>query len=377
MKGLTPISELKIRASYGRSGNNDIPPFQYDALYGTGSYGGKPALIPSNPPSSLKWETTGQFDAGLDVGILDNRIMVTADYYNKQTNGLLLDRPVQGSSGFTSYLSNIGKIENKGVELTINSQNTTGDFKWNTMLNLSFNRNKVLKMYNHQPLDNLGRGSNRIEEGSPIGIFYSYKSLGVNPSTGDMVFADVNHDGQITTDDRTRIGNPNPKFIGGFTNNFSYMNFDLSIFLQFSYGNDIFNGSRLFLESLQRGDNQTTDVLRRWEKPGDITDIPRATSDPTAASDNVRVSSRFIEDGSYLRIKNVTFGYTFDRSKLEKLHLNSLRLYFSAQNLFTFTKYSGYDPEVNYAGNDNSVIGTDFFTFPQARTYTFGLNLKF
>ncbi|HEV8514703.1 MAG TPA: TonB-dependent receptor, partial [Cyclobacteriaceae bacterium] len=316
MKSVTPISQLKLRASYGLTGNNDIPPFKYDGQYGTGSYGGKPALIPSNPPSDLKWEATAQLDVGLDIGIIHDRVLLTVDYYDKETSGLLLDRPVPPSTGYTHYLSNIGELQNKGLEFSVQSQILTGELKWNTSLNLSFNRNKVLKLYNHVPIDNLGRGSNRVEEGQPLGIFYSYKSLGVNPSTGDIVFQDTDHNGQITTDDRTKIGDPNPTYTGGFTNNFAYKGFDLAIFLQFSYGNNIFNGSRLFLESLQRGDNQTTAVLRRWEKPGDITDIPRATTDPVAAADNVRVSSRFIEDGSYLRIKNVTLGYTFGRNQL-------------------------------------------------------------
>jgi TonB-dependent starch-binding outer membrane protein SusC len=174
-----------------------------------------------------------------------------------------------------------------------------------------------------------------------------------------------------------KTGDPNPDFTGGFTNTFNYRGFDLSIFLQFSYGNDVFNGSRLFLESLQGGDNQTNDVNRRWKQPGDITDIPRATLDPEQAANNKRVSSRFIEDGSYLRFKNVTLGYNFNGAFASKLHLSSFRLYASAQNLFTFTDYSGLDPEVNYSGNDIQVVGTDFFTFPQARAFTFGVNLKF
>ena len=213
-------------------------------------------------------------------------------------------------------------------------------------------------------------------EGQPIGVFYSYKSLGVDPSTGDIVFADTNFDGAITSEDRTIFCNPHPDFIYGLTNNFSYKGFDLSVFLQGSYGNDVFNGTRLFLESLQGGDNQTTAILRRWQQPGDITDIPRATTDPVNAAQNKRVSSRFIEDGSYLRFKNVTLGYTLDNEFLRKTFFSSVRVYFSAQNLFTFTNYSGLDPEVNYRGDDNSVIGTDFFTYPQAQTFTLGINLK-
>lgn len=378
MKTFKSLSELKIRTSYGLTGNDDIPPFLYAELYGVTAYMGKSGIYPSSIPNpDLKWETTAQFDVGFDLGLFKNRIFITADYYNKQTKDLLLDRPLPLSSGFSSITENIGSVENKGVEISVSTNNLTGQLEWNTQFNISVNRNKVVKLYNDQPIDDIGRGSNRIEEGEPIGIFYSYKSLGVDPSTGDIVFADMNHDGMITDADRTKIGDPNPGFIGGMTNTLKYKGFDLSIFLQFSYGNDVFNGSRLFLESLQGGDNQLEAITRRWTKPGDITDIPRATSDPVKAAENKRVSSRFIEDGSYLRVKNLTLGYTFDKGLISKLHLSTLRLYFTTQNLFTFTWYTGLDPEVNYAGNDNAIIGTDFFTYPQARSYNFGINLKF
>jgi len=378
IKKFSSVSELKIRTSYGLTGNDDIPPFLFAELYGVSAYMGKSGIYPSSIPNpDLKWESTAQFDLGIDLGLLKNRIFLSLDYYNKQTKGLLLDRPLPLSSGFSSITENIGSVENKGLELTLSTNNLVGAFTWNTQLNLSANRNKVLKLYNHQPIDNIGRGNNRVQEGEPIGIFYSYNWLGVDPSTGDVVYEDVNHDGQITDADRKKIGNPHPDLIGGITNSFRYKGFDLSVFLQFSYGNDIFNGSRLYLESLQGGDNQVEAVVNRWKKPGDITNIPRATSDPVKAAENKRVSSRFIEDGSYLRIKNITLGYTFDDTFLKKLKISSLRIYASTQNLYTFTYYSGLDPEVNYVGNDNTIIGTDFFTYPQARSYNFGINLKF
>ena len=377
MKNLKVVSDLKFRVSYGLTGNDDIGTFLFSELYGNSSYNGQPAIFPSNIPNpDLKWESTSQFNIGINLGLFDDRLTLTADYYNKQTDDLLLNRPLPSSSGFSSITENVGKVENKGVELTVSSQNLIGEFKWNTQFNISGNRNKVLELYNGQPIDDIGRGGNRIMEGQPIGIFYSFESLGVDPSTGDIVYADTNFDGQITSDDRTIVGNPHPDFIGGLTNNFSYKGFDLSIFLQGSYGNDVFHGSRLFLESLQGGDNQIAAVTRRWMQPGDITDIPRATLDPVIAANNKRVSSRFIEDGSYLRIKNVTFGYTIDQDVLKKGFFDSIRVYLSAQNLFTFTNYTGLDPEVNYRGDDNAVIGTDFFTYPQAQTFTLGVNLK-
>jgi outer membrane receptor protein involved in Fe transport len=350
----------------------------YAELYGVTSYAGSSGVYPSSIPNpDLKWESTAQFNAGIDLGLFDGRAFLTIDYYNKQTKDLLLDRPLPESSGFSTITENIGKVENKGFELSLATNNLTGKFIWNTQFNLSTNKNKVIRLYNGQPIDDIGRGSNRVMEGEPVGIFYSYKWLGVDPSTGDVVYADINHDGKITADDRTRIGNPHPLFIGGITNTFEYWGFDLSIFLQFSYGNDVFNGSRLFLESLQGGDNQLEAVTRRWQNPGDITDIPRATSDPTKAAENKRVSSRFIEDGSYFRVKNLTLGYTFNKGLINKIKLSSLRVYFTTQNLLTFTRYSGLDPEVNYSGDDNTVIGTDFFTYPQSRSFNVGMNLKF
>ncbi|MCJ7759491.1 MAG: TonB-dependent receptor [Gillisia sp.] len=379
MQEVKAVSDLKLRLSYGLTGNDDISPFLFSELYGNTSYGGQPGIYPSNIPNpDLKWEGTAQFNVGLNLGLFDNRLSLTADYYNKQTTDLLLSRPLPPTSGFSSITENVGKVENQGIEITIASKNYIGeDFTWNTQFNISGNRNKVLELYNGQPIDDIGRGGNRIMEGQPIGIFYSYKSLGVDPSTGDIVYADTNFDGVITSEDRTIVGNPHPDFIASLTNDFRYKGIDLSIFLQSSYGNDVFNGSRLFLESLQGGDNQIAAVTRRWRQPGDITDIPRATTDPVKSSQNKRVSSRFIEDGSYLRVKNVTLGYTIGEDALRKSLFSSIRVYFSGQNLFTFTEYSGLDPEVNYRGNDNTVIGTDFFTYPQAQTFTLGVNLKF
>ena len=378
LDNLSWISELKVRASYGLTGNDDIPSFLFAELYGVTSYNSASAIYPSSIPNpDLKWESTAHLDIGLDIGFLDNRIFLTADYYNKQTKDLLLARPLPGSSGFSSITENIGEVENKGLDLNLNTNNLVGKFKWNTVANLSFNRNKVLRLYNGQPIDDIGRGGNRVMEGQPVGIFYSYEWLGIDPSTGDCVYTDLNKDEQITTADRKIVGNPHPDFTGGITNSFSYAGIDLSLFLQFSYGNDIFNGSRLYLESLQGGDNQVAAITRRWQQPGDITDIPRATSDAVAAASNKRVSSRFIEDGSYLRIKNLTLGYTFSDNLIRKLHLSNMRIYVTSQNLFSFTRYSGLDPEVNYLGDDNTVIGTDFFTYPAARSFNFGINLKF
>ncbi len=372
----TPVNELRIRTSFGVTGNDGIPDFAYLALYGGGSnYLGQSGIYPvALPNPDLKWETTYQYNLGIDFGMWDDRVEVSFDYYNNQTKDLLFSRPVSMTSGFFSITSNIGELENKGIELSLKTVNyETQDFMWTSSFNFSRNRNKILSLYKDQPLDNIGRGSNSVRVGQPLGVFYGFNSLGVDPSTGDIVFEDINGDGVIDANDRTIIGDPNPDFTGGFTNNLSYGNFDLSVFLQFSYGNDIFNGTRIFIESMKGNDNQTTAVLDRWLEPGDETAIPRATGrDP---NNNNRVSSRFIEDGSFLRVKNVSLSYNFDRRLVERAGMRSARVFVTAQNLFTFTNYSGMDPEVNYAGPANLILGTDFFTYPQARTISFGINL--
>lgn len=372
----TPINEWRWRASYGITGNDGIPDFAYLALFGGGSnYLGESGIYPlslHNP--DLKWETTYQLNAGVDIGLWNDRLEISVDYYNNQTQDLLFSRPVSMTAGSSSITSNIGELENKGIELSIKTINfETSDFSWSSSFNLSRNRNKVLSLYKDQPLDNLGRGSNSVRVGEPIGIFYGYNSLGVDPSTGDIVFEDTNDDGVIDASDRTKIGDPNPDFTGGFGNIVTWRNFELNVFLQFSYGNDIFNGTRIFIESMKGSDNQTIAVLDRWREPGDETHIPRATGrDP---NNNNRISSRFIEDGSYLRVKNLSLSYNVDRAFVERIGMRSARVFITGQNLLTFTNYSGMDPEVNYAGPDNLVLGTDFFTYPQVRTVSIGINL--
>jgi hypothetical protein len=236
-------------------------------------------------------------------------------------------------------------------------------------LNVSLNRNKVTKLYDGQPIDDIGRGGNRVMEGEPIGIFYGYNWLGVDPTTGSLVYEDVNKDGQLTNDDRMKIGDPNPDFYGGINNTFTFNSFDLNLLLTYSIGNDIFNGMRIYAEQVTGIDNQLTTVLTHWTKPGDITNIPLAG--------DTYASSRFIEDGSYLKVKNITLGYKLPKRLASKLNMRSLRAFVTVQNLYTFTPYTGMDPEVNYAGNDNLRLGTDFYTYPQARSFVVGISLGF
>jgi TonB-linked SusC/RagA family outer membrane protein len=371
------IDDLKIRTSYGLTGNDGIPDFAYMNLYTAGSdYQLNPGIYPSQLPNpDLKWESTAQFNLGLDLSMLKGRLTFNFDYYNKYTKDLLLYRPVPPSSGFSSYISNIGEMKNNGFEFLLTAKIIDTEFKWDVNTNFSLNRNEVTKLYNDQPIDQIGRGENSVRVGLPIGVFYNYESLGVDPSTGDLVFRDVDGDGEITENDRTVIGDPNPDFIGAFTNNFSYKGFTLTIMMQYSYGNDVFNGTRRYIESMKGQDNQLRVILDRWRQPGDITQVPRATN--ADLNNNDRASSRFIEDGSYLRFKTVRLSYDFQPNVLEKLRLERLQLYLVAQNLFTITNYSGMDPEVNYAGDDDLRYGTDFFTYPTARIISMGINLQF
>ncbi|WP_082305035.1 TonB-dependent receptor [Persicobacter sp. CCB-QB2] len=377
LQGRKNLSNLKLRVGYGLTGNDAIGDFRYQALFSSGSdYFGQPGIRPSQLPNeSLQWETVIQTNVGLDMGWWNDRLSGSFDYYIKTTEDMLLSRPLPLSSGYSSVMSNVGSMQNKGWELQL-SYDVLAQSKsvyWNTSLNLASNKNEVLKLYNGQPIDNIGRGSNRIQEGSPISVFYGFEALGVDASTGDMVFADLNQDGEITTEDRTVIGNPHPELFGGWNNQLRWKGFDVQLFFQFSYGNDIYNGTRVYLESMKGADNQMTTILDRWQQPGDITDIPRATAnDP---NNNNRTSSRFVEDGSFLRLKNLTVGYSLPQPVLEKLHLRKCRFYVSGQNLWTLTNYSGLDPEVNYAGDDDVRLGTDFFTYPNPRVFVAGVNL--
>jgi TonB-linked SusC/RagA family outer membrane protein len=377
MKSISFLSELKLKGGIGITGNDRIGSFRSLALYTAANYAGNPGVMPLQIPNKdLKWETTYQTDVGFTSGFLKDRITMDFSYYHKRTTDLLLDRPVQPSSGFTVYSDNIGAMVNQGVELSVNAEIIPG--LWEMSFNIAHNRNEVTKLYNDQPIEGIGRGDQRIAVGEPISHFWGYESLGVDPSTGFMVFKDINNDGQITEADKTIIGDPHPDFTGGFSNNFTYKNFELNIFLQFSYGNDIYNGTRVYTESLGiTGDNQSTAINDRWQNVGDITDVPLATTiaNPVNGLFNNVGSSRFVEDGSYLRMKTISLAYNFDENILSKLKLNSLKVYFSAKNLFTITGYSGLDPEVNYAGNDNVVMGVEFFTYPSVRTFTFGINI--
>ena len=373
LKEANSISELKLRGGWGKTGNlSGLPAYSSFDLNYTNPLTNTTTLDQIGNPD-LKWETTTDINFGVDLGLFKSRIKFTADIYKKATKDLL---QIIYFPGFSKpYYYNSGEIENKGLELSINTINFTGDFKWNTNFNISFNDNKVVKLgllkkLPFQNLSSIGESIILLTEGSALGTFYGYKVDKVDPATGSLLYQDINRDGNITPDDRTNIGNPNPNFTFGLSNNFSYKGFSLDALITGSQGGDIFNASRMDLTLMNNYNNQSTEVLNRWTTSGQITDVPKA-NDPST----LHVSDRFVEDGSYVRLKAVTLGYQF---KLEKLKLNSIKVYVTGQNLYTITNYKGFDPEVGAFNNATGIgQGIDLGTYPQVKTFIFGLKANF
>lgn len=399
------ISNLKPRVSYGVTGNQDgIGVYPSYALLGTTGFpvGGskETGYYPSQVANTnLKWETTAQYDAGIDIGLFNNRLNVVVDAYYKKTNDLLLWVTVPATSGFTRGLKNIGEVENKGIELAINATPVTGEFTWNTNFNITFNRNKVLDLgdvsFIYPTADQETNGIHLgriIKVGESLGTFYGYAFDGLFSSTdniassaqptakpGDIRFKDISGpdgvpDGIINDLDRTIIGCAQPKFFGGFVNDFAYKNFDLNVNMIFTYGNDIYNGTRVTMEDMQGATNMFSTTLNRWTPENQNTDLPRMLRSKAV----MRVSDQYIEKGSYLRIQNITLGYTLPKRALEfTKYVTGLRLYASLQNFFTITSYSGNNPEVSKYGQDNLGAGYDSFSYPMSKTVLFGLNVNF
>lgn len=382
LKDVSFIEDLKLRASYGYTGNERIGNFQFLGTWGATTYNGSSGVGPnslSNP--NLQWERTRETNIGLDVAFWKGRLSFTAEVYDNLTDALLFAEPLPATTGFGSLQGNIGSISNRGFEFTLRSVNFDGVFRWTTDLNFSRNDNKVVSLASEQPLyrgfSAAGVGAtNVIKVGEPLGTFWGLKYLGVNVATGDALYEDFNGDGRITTDDAQVIGNAQPKLIGGLTNNFSWNGFDVSAFLQFSYGNKVMNYGNSFL--LNPGTdlrvNQARAALRRWQKPGDITDIPRYEYNNTY---NSYSSSRLVEDGSYLRLKNVAVGYTLPSKWTSKVKLGAVRIYATGTNLWTLTRYTGADPEVSTFDGSTSAQGIDFFTLPQVKTIVGGITVNF
>lgn len=366
-------NSLKLRGSLGTTGNQALPQdFGSLERYARKSYGdviGIGQVSLANP--NLRWESTREYDGGFDLYLFDTRIALIGDYYTKITSNLLVNRPVSATTGVSTQLSNVGNIKNAGVEAQITTRNfVSGDpkgFTWTTDLNVAANRNKVVSLYNNEPFSAGLYSMSRVQVGHPLGEFQALRFLGVDPQTGNALYSDT----------AEFIGSPHPKYQGGFTSDMSWMGFDLHGFVQFSKGNKIFNAIRVFADDAGRyRDNKFADVLRRWQKPGDITDEPRASNRGT--SDAVEISSRYLEDGSYVRIGDVTLGYTIPSRFAGMSGLHSARLYVSGHNLHTFTKYKGYSPDVNSAGAASNIgLGTDFYAYPIARSFTFGVKAGF
>jgi hypothetical protein len=280
-----------------------------------------------------------------------------------------------------SPIRNSGEIINQGFEYQITTRNLTGKFKWDTDLNMSFNVNQTRNFDFNKPVflgfvESNGQTATILKGGYPLGTFYGYIADGVDPETGNMIYRDLNKNNILDAGDRTVIGNPHPDFIYGMTNTMSYKGFTFNFFFQGSYGNDIYNASRIDTEGMFDPKNQSTRVLDRWQRPGMITTIPGASAE--GDTKNVLTSTRFIEDGSYLRLKTLTLSYNFDKKVFgnQKI-ISNVNVYATASNLFTLTKYSGYDPEVNYAGNSGTILGIDCGTYPQSKSLIFGLNVTF
>lgn len=409
MQNQQVLSDLKLRLGYGKTGNERIGNYASYGLMSNANYtfdgsdNSSGTYLRSTSPSNtkLKWETTAQYNAGVDLALLSNRIVVTMDAYSKKTTDLLINVNMPLYTGYTAGQSNVGEVENKGLEFAVATENLTGAFKWDTKLNFAMNRNKVLNLgggsdiliTSSKPMGSVSEEAYAIiREGEALGSLYGYKYAGVlqqgeiyapqpNAKAGDPKFEDVNGDGSITSADRTIIGSAYPKLTYGITNTFAYRHFDLSVFIYGNLGNDLLNMTRMNLEW-----NRSTDALNRWTPANTDTDIPR--NGFYYSEYGGYVNDHFIEDASFLRLKNLTLGYTVP---LRTKAMQSLRLYVMAENLFTITGYSGWDPEVDTKGYENDSLikyssnaqtanagaGLDFNSYPSMRAFTFGVNVNF
>jgi TonB-linked SusC/RagA family outer membrane protein len=412
IRNLNIFSDLKLRASWGITGNQAISPYQTLSKISSGAnypYNGTETTdlgfyIANAANPSLKWESTTQIDFGIDFSLFSGRLSVSADYYKKKTEDLLMPRTLPGYTGFTSIIDNVGSLQNKGLELEISGTPLTGIVKWNSAFNISGNRNKVLNLGD---IDRLGYKTTQggysvntpfmyLVVGEPFGQMYGYgyegtwkaaeakEAAAYGQLPGDPKYRDVNHDGNIDDEDFTVIGNAFPDFIFGWNNTFNYKNFELNFLIQGTKGNDVFNMNRIRMENPAEGTSAA--LLNRWTPQNQNTDVPafidQKTREDAGLTSTVAIGSdqriqRWVEDASYVRLKNITLSYTLPRSIVSRIKLSNVRIYASGTNLITITKYKGYDPEVSsYNGND-AQIGVDFSNYPPCKIYTFGLNVSF
>ena len=392
------LSVLKLRTSYGLTGNQAIGPYESLSRISSTFFVVNNASVSSVRPTSiankdLTWETTSQFDVGLDIELLQGRINMTGDYYYKKTHGLLFSVPIPSFSGYTSRLENLGEIENKGFEWQMTTKNMVNtQVKWTTDINLTFNKNRVLSLpnkgadiiYASAPSFSGSVENSILRVDAPVGAFFGYVYEGVyqqgdkfipggsfETTPGGEKYADLNGDGVLDSKDRKIIGNPNPDALWGLNNEISYKDFDVNIFFQGAIGGDILNLVDMELDRLSGNTNATIKALDRWTPDHTDTNVPKAYAGRVQ-----RTSTRFVEDGTYTRLKNVSIGYNFPTDFTNRMKMSSARIYLSGQNLLTFTKYSGVDPEVAYKSS-NTNLGLDFGSYPNTISYTIGLNLVF
>ncbi len=401
LQSVNMISDLKWRIGYGIVGNEGIPPYSsMGLLETTEAYFGENDIAKGSGPASrqndaLKWETTSQFDTGIDLGLANDRITLVADVYYKKTTDLLLNAPVPYTSGFAYAFFNVGSMENKGIELAVNTVNTVKAVKWNSSFNIAFNRNKVLDLNSDQgiPADPmLGiNGWTSINAGVAMGTFYGYKTDGIiqldeDPTTvprfidyapkhGDRKYVDRDTNGSLDENDKFVLGNANPDFSFGLNNTVTYRGLSLSIFIQGVYGNEIINFNKFSLESFDGNQNNSTAALKRWTPENPSNTYPRANVSPRVNT----LSDHYVEDGSYLRVKDITLAYDFRALLLNrlKLRVTSCQFFVSAKNLITITNYTGYDPEVNRFIRNPRSFGADYGSYPSTKIFSTGLNISF
>lgn len=398
MQDVKQISDLKIRASFGISGNNRIGNYSAIGLLSTGFYPTGDAVQNTVNPSTmanddLGWERTRQYNLGFELGMFNNRVRLEGDFYDSQSIDLLLNVPVPTITGYSTQMQNIGKVQNRGMEFTLNTKNLTGEFTWSSNFNISFNKNKVLEVgVDGRPIYGSAANANNAfitKPGYPIASFYGYKYIGVFQSeeelakyphlsadkVGDGRYEDVNKDGILDQNDKTILGDNNPLFTAGFSNSFSYKNFTLDIQFTGSYGAEVFSFYKRMCGIYHGDRNGMIEQLGRWRsesEPGDGIHF-RPTRTPSGWQRDP--SSAWVQDASYLRLRNLTFGYNFDQKVLDKIKMKGLRLYVTGQNLFTITNYVGYDPETSSESGLSQ--GGDYLGYPAARSFIIGANITF
>lgn len=390
------INDLKVRAGYGVTGSQaSVGNYSYLASYNTSVYpfgissGNQTALVSSTLANPyIHWEEVAQTNIGFDASLFNSRVMFSFDAYLKETRDMLVKASIPITSGFedtTTTYTNAGKVRNQGIEMSLHTINLTGELGWETNVTATYNKNKIKDLNSDVPyyINQINNSYvTMLTKDYPINVFYGYVTDGIfqnqsevnthavqpGAEPGDIRFRDLNNDGVINDSDRTVIGNPNPSWLFSMNNSLSYKGFELSVFLQGIAGNKIYNANNIDNTGMAAAYNQTTDVLKRWQGEGTSNSMPRAVfGDP---NQNTRVSDRFVENGSYLRLKNITLSYTFPKQWLQKAQIENARLSLSCENVATITGYSGFDPEVGINGIDQN-------RYPISRTFSLGLNFNF